>query len=301
METIKQNPAPPETTESPKWSWQDNLAGAPAPETYAIAGSAEDAQVEEADDIEDDADEPAMGVAPPPEEDTDWLPHDPQGTGGEVKVAIHAGVMVTVEAHFQARRPRAIARFDTAGESLRVRALEKARGLDVVKKWFAAKAEEQRHARAARVARKEAEAIVARRELLVAEGTDPNLAARLKDMAAEQREKIAAAEQAEDLLVFAKEAVAARHAEAAKAIAAAHRDAVLAELIAAQRHEKAAIAKLAEVAGPALDAVVAAVRARLVIGTLTVTDRGPLARQLLARLEADATLAASQPTTAPAA
>jgi hypothetical protein len=164
-----------------------------------------------------------------------------------------------------------------------------------------ARTEEERHRRAARVARADYDAITAQRAQMVAAGDVPDLARRLKDMAEQQARLRAAAEEAEQLVAYAQEATAARQREAAVAVASAHRDATLGALALAQAREKAAVARLVEVAGPVLDELVSAVLSRQTISSLVSLDRAPMARQLMQEITAEVARAASQPTPQPAA
>jgi hypothetical protein len=282
----------------------DTIIRGDAQATEAPTGPAwQEKEQDQADELLDDDDQddtPPVLAAPPVPDDPTWSPFDPRGTDECVRVRT-LGQLVIVEAGFSRRCPAPASKFDTGAADVRERALAAARRLEPVGKWAAARRGLAEQERAARLARLAAEAAAMRREQLLADGTDPDLAAQLKRLAEERDAAVARAEAAEELAAHAREAEAARRKEAAEAVGQEHRRTMGGALQVAKLEVQEAVRRLAEVAGPELDAVVRALMRRQTIGLLSIQDRAGLERQLLARLEADVELAAARGTPLPPA
>jgi hypothetical protein len=227
---------------------------------------------------------PRPAVAP--EGDAGWTGHDPHGVGRPGRVEVAAG-QVTVTVSFRRFCSNPVRTYD---RSLRLHeaALRSARRHPAVRRWREALAEQEVHARAAQLARAEADAAAARRAKLVAEGMGPDLAARLKGLSDEQGRLAAEAEAAEGLARAAGEAVTARRREAEQAVSATISDATSAEIAASRRREQEVWAELCEKAGPLLDELAANDLSRQGLALADRGGRGVAARQLLEQLAAAA-------------
>ncbi len=248
------------------------------------------------DGFEDD--EPAAPAAAPPSLPTTWSAYS--ATGGDAAKVHLASGWARVEIGFQ-RHGATYGQFDTSHREMRERALAAARNLAAVQRWFGAVLEKAKHDRAARVARAEAAACAARREVFVAGGGGPDLAQRLRDLDGQVRDLQARAAEAEELARYAAEAVAARRKEATAAIAGSSFDSALGASIVARKREEEALAKIVAAVQPLLDELLAARLTRDTLGAVVSHDKTTLVRQLVGTLEDEAARAAMRPEPQPAA
>jgi hypothetical protein len=166
------------------------------------------------------------------------------------------GVGVTVGMTFTnagLRRPKvtpALARLDDA-------ALEAARGQLDVRLWLTARAEAERHRRAAAVAEAELKALDARRAIVLATGAGDELAKTLEALDAEVAKMRAKAVEANELLKFAEAAEHDRRGRAARAVAEARRTPLLRRVEALRERARLLVHQITETCAGLFDELVA--------------------------------------------
>jgi hypothetical protein len=183
-------------------------------------------------------------------------------------------------------------------EKIKQRALEAARQDRVVTAWQAAERELAGHRRDRDLARAEAEQLVARRPVLLAEGAG-DLAVQLRDLDRETRAKQAELAEHEELMKAAGEVVKMRRETARQVIGAVYRQAAAEWDTALQKQQAELLTALASRVQDVLDSLANTHAQLQATGSVLLGAHDVATRELQTKLASEA-VAPSRPTPTPA-